>query len=167
LNLSLWTFSVSLYQQAGVEAECLSLQDRFGVNVNVLFLCLYAGAKFGAKLSRGDIEAAERLIVEWDTQVVKTLRKLRQLLKRNAERSEWPQSTELLRANIKDTELASERIESSMLQEWFEGRLPRCSLSARHEAVDNNLYGVFSHYGAGERTESSLRLADLVLSCQF
>lgn len=168
MNTSFWTFSVFLYHQPGVEEECLSLQERFGVNVNVLLLCLYAGSEFGAILSRGDIEAAERAIVEWERQVVKALRGLRQLLKRNAGRGEWPhaQSIKLLHTQIQDAELESERIESAMLQEWLDGRLVHCSRSARHGAVITNLHVVRAHYGAGEGTEPWRHLVDLVLSRQ-
>lgn len=166
VNTSLWRFSLSLYRQSGVEEECLSLQERFGVNINLLLLCLYAASEVGALLSRSDIAMADGVIAEWDTQVVKTLRKLRDLLKRSGMRSEWQETkdSELLRAQIKAAELESERIESAMLQAWFEGRLPHCSTGARQLAAATNWNSVLAYYGVGEGTALSGRLVDLALA---
>lgn len=161
LNTSLWTFTVSLYQQPGVEEECLLLQDRFGVNANLLFLSLYTGSEFGVILTGSDIDAAECAIADWNSQVVKVLRGLRQLLKRS--KGLHAQEIESLRTQIKEAELASERIESVMLQEWCGAWLTRLSRAAREAAVDTNFCSVLAHYGAEREPESS-RLVSLVLS---
>ena len=134
--MSLWRFSVSIYHQPGVV------------------------------VSSDDIDVVDRTIVEWHTQVVKTLRELRRFLKGHAALSGWPdgQTAELLRTQIKSAELESEKIEIDMLQEWFEARLPDCSRGAQAAAVIANLHFVLSHYGAGHRAEMSRHLIDLALS---
>ena len=38
-----WNFSLRLYARAGVPDACLALQARHGIDVNLLFCCLWLG----------------------------------------------------------------------------------------------------------------------------
>ena len=40
-----WDYSLALYGRPGVEACCLRLQDRLGVDVNLLLLCCWLAAR--------------------------------------------------------------------------------------------------------------------------
>jgi uncharacterized protein (TIGR02444 family) len=54
----LWSFSLAVYSDGSVQQECLNLQDQYGIDVNVLLFCAYAGVIHGAimpgiRLERG------------------------------------------------------------------------------------------------------------------
>jgi uncharacterized protein (TIGR02444 family) len=151
-DTSLWTFSVSLYGRPGAAEECLSLQDRFGVNVNILLLALYAASEFGAVLSREDICAADGAVVHWQTQVVEALRKVRRLLEPSDLRCES------LRAQVADAELEAERREAAMLTEWCTPRIAAWPRGERDAAIRHNCRSALSYYGAGRQIELPQRL---------
>lgn len=166
VDTSLWAFSVSVYGLPGVAEECLSLQDRFGINVNILLFCIYAASEFGTALSQEDISAADRAITGWQTQVVKALRELRRLLKKFTATSECPHasSIESLRTQIANAELESERIEAIMLTEWYQAQLsdrPRCEPDT---AIVQNCQSVLSYYCVGQQIELPQRLIELARS---
>ena len=69
-----WQFSLALYGQPGVARECLELQDKFGLNINLLLFCAWLGRR-GVALGRDDLEGASRLIASWHDHVVHPLRR--------------------------------------------------------------------------------------------
>jgi uncharacterized protein (TIGR02444 family) len=75
-----WSFSLSVYRDETVSAACIALQDRFGLDVNVLLFALFAGSR-GRTLSRQDFEGLERSIAAWRENVVRPLRAVRRWLK--------------------------------------------------------------------------------------
>jgi uncharacterized protein (TIGR02444 family) len=104
-----WRFSLAVYCQTEVEQECLTLQQTFGIDVNLLLFCAWLGSR-GIALSQEHIEAASSAIAAWHEQVVRPLRGVRQLikaLKRDA--------FENYRTKIKGIELEAEQIEQAML----------------------------------------------------
>jgi hypothetical protein len=53
-----WTFTLAVYQKDGVSPACIALQDRLGLDVNFLLLCLYGGSR-GHPLTAGDFASVE------------------------------------------------------------------------------------------------------------
>ena len=147
-----WTFSLSVYADAGVQAECLDLQDRYGIDVNVVLFCAYAGARHGALLSDADVRQAAELVAGWQHDVVVKLREARRALKSFAtEPSPLDAAAKVLREQVKVLELEAEHIEQTMLQTWSVERIaawPRAEPSA---AVTTNIRTLLSMYGAPER----------------
>ena len=80
LDNDFWRFSLKVYDQEGVANECLELQERHGVNVNVLLFCAWIGTQ-AITLDRKDIEAATQIVLRWDAMVVRPLRIARQEMK--------------------------------------------------------------------------------------
>jgi len=112
-----WDYSVALYGRAGVEAACLELQQRHGIDVNLVLLCLWLGergtALDGEMLARL-CHAAER----WQVEVVRPLRALRQRLKErigdrepNSIAGDWPGLATALREQALALEIDAERLE--------------------------------------------------------
>ena len=165
--MSLWKFSLALYDQTGVEEHCVSLQDRFGVNINVFLLCIYAGFECGVTLSRDDIARMDDAVGQWHTQVVKRLREIRRFLKPQAAcatpSAGTADSAQSMRTRIKSMELEAEQIETTLLQEWFEAWLPDRARRAPRAAVTANVQCVLSHYGAVGCTEASRSLIEVAL----
>jgi uncharacterized protein (TIGR02444 family) len=75
-----WDFTLAIYQKAGVSPACIALQDRHGLDVNFLLMCLFAGARGGAL---GDAEFArlEAAVAPWRQNVIHPLRSVRRWLK--------------------------------------------------------------------------------------
>ena len=112
LDTPFWRFSVALYDRPGVAGACLSLQDRHGLDVNLLLLCAWAGHE-GLRLSRGDIADLADRVADWQTSVVQPLRAVRQWLKQQDAAPAEP--AERLRTGVKDQELAAEQLQQAIL----------------------------------------------------
>ena len=74
----LWDYSVELYRRPGVEAACLELQRRHGLDVNLVLLCCWL-ASSGVELDA--LRARAGAVASWQAEVVRLLRALRQRLK--------------------------------------------------------------------------------------
>jgi uncharacterized protein (TIGR02444 family) len=124
-----WRFSLKVYDQEGVANECLELQERHGVNVNVLLFCAWIGTQ-GIALDRNGIEAAAQLVTHWDAMVVRPLRIARQKMKTDPDMA-------IVRPRVKALELEAEQIEQAMLFAYA-----RCirSADAHHgDAIAHNV----------------------------
>jgi len=75
-----WSFTLGLYGKPGVASALIGLQDRLGLDVNMLLYCCWAGAD-GRLLSREDLKAVEAVAESWQSEVVRPLRALRRRLK--------------------------------------------------------------------------------------
>ena len=85
MDSPLWRFSLAVYRGAGVQEECLDVQERFGIDVNLLMLCAYVGAIEGAVMSASDVADALEATGAWHADVVRVLRQARRSLKPLAE----------------------------------------------------------------------------------
>ncbi|HTY69964.1 MAG TPA: TIGR02444 family protein [Alphaproteobacteria bacterium] len=102
----LWTYSLRLYKRPGVAPACIALQDRLGVDVNLLFFCLWMAAS-GRRLTPATLRLAAGLARVWTTNVVGPLRGTRRFLK--------PLGLPKLRGAVAQVELAAERAEQDLL----------------------------------------------------
>jgi uncharacterized protein (TIGR02444 family) len=107
-----WDFSLTVYAREGVAEACLALQDRHGLDVNLVLFCLWAGTG-GQRLAAADLDGLAAAVDDWQRQVVRPLRALRGRLKSQdaVERA----LSEPLRQEIKRQELQAERIEQLLL----------------------------------------------------
>ena len=70
-----WSFSLAVYGNHAVAAACIALQDRCGLDVNLLLFALFAGSR-GRTLSRTDYERVESAVAPWRENVVWPLREI-------------------------------------------------------------------------------------------
>jgi uncharacterized protein (TIGR02444 family) len=131
MDSALWRFSLAVYRSAGVQEECLDVQERYGVDVNLLMLCAYAGAVEGVVLSASDVADALDATGAWHANVVRTLRQVRRTLKPwgAAGQGDLAQVVEAVRVKVKGVELEAEQIEQAMMWAWLRaqaGLLVRC-----------------------------------------
>jgi uncharacterized protein (TIGR02444 family) len=110
---SFWDFSLALYRRPGVADACLTLQERLGIDVNLLLYFAWR-ANQGQALSREEAAAIAAHVSAWHDGVVRPLRALRTDLKADA-KSAPPAAVDRLRAQIKSAELNAERVEQDML----------------------------------------------------
>jgi len=112
----LWDFALAVYMAPGVSTACLELQERFGVDVNLLLFSAWMGGARGVDLSAADVAGAQALVRAWHAEIVKPLRTVRQALKAGPDPAP-SERTETLRNKIKAVEVHAERIELSVLQD--------------------------------------------------
>ncbi|MBP2312021.1 TIGR02444 family protein [Azospirillum soli] len=102
----LWDFSLAVYARPGVPAACLDLQDRRGLDVNVLLFAAWAGAACGVQLSANELARVDSAIADWRAEVVRPLRAVRRRVKGE---------DDAFYARLKATELEAERIQQDRL----------------------------------------------------
>lgn len=102
-----WTFTVGMYGRDGVAKLCLELQDRCGLDVNMLLFMFFLGQK---GLAPHSISALEDSVRDWRDNVVIPLRQTRRFL-----RDQRRQSAQDLRQKVKADELQAEQIEQHIL----------------------------------------------------
>lgn len=153
LDTPLWTFSLAVYGGNGVADECLDLQERLGLDVNILLLAAFTGAVEAVQLESRDITAASAAVADWQSEIVRPLRQARRALK--------TASAEALRAQVKASELEAEKIEQTMLWQWSRQHFANRPRIDRAGALANNLRGVLEFYGqAGDASAAVPRLRD-------
>lgn len=116
--VSFWDFSVNTYRKPGVADACLALQDRHGLDVNVLLFCCWFGC------TRGEIDEPlwDRVLAfsePWAENVVRPLRAVRTWMKHTgcSQADVLNDDCMKLREEIKRVELKAERLQENTLQE--------------------------------------------------
>jgi uncharacterized protein (TIGR02444 family) len=159
-----WDFSITVYGADAVAGECLALQNEFGLDVNLLLLCAFIGARQGIALTADDIAAARAEVEPWHKGIVSTLRDARRALKPigSLDTAAGKAAAEL-RTRVKASELESERIEQVMLEQWAASRLASRPRGEPNTAVPANLQTLLAAYGIGpERVTAANGLRHLI-----
>ena len=105
-----WQFALAVYGKPGVPAACLLLQDRCGVDVNVLLVGLYAAA-VGIGPDRNGIAALDDGIRAIRETAVLPLRQVRRGMKGR----DFGPATEMVRQQVQKAELMAEQLEQAAL----------------------------------------------------
>jgi uncharacterized protein (TIGR02444 family) len=108
-----WDFSLDVYGRNGVAPACLELQDRHGIDVNVLLYCLWLGEQ-GVESGETRFDAALAAVREWHIEVVRSLRAIRRRLKTPIGGIS-PAFAQPLRARVQKTEIEAEHNEQLTL----------------------------------------------------
>lgn len=109
-----WDFSLRVYGSEGVPEACLVLQERHGIDVNVLLYCFWLGASGRGTLDDGEIAAVCRTVDAWHRDVVRAVRAVRQRLKGGFGGAPVALS-EPLRRRVAKIEVDLEHVEQLML----------------------------------------------------
>ena len=113
-------FALAVHETDGIPAACVSLQDRFDLDVNVLLLAAYVGAVRGQTLTPDSVEAVRAVTDPWQREVVRPLRAVRRRLKSGPAPAPDPRTDEV-RNGVKKAELDAELIELDELGRWVDG----------------------------------------------
>jgi uncharacterized protein (TIGR02444 family) len=109
-----WDFSVRLYGKPDVADACLALQDRHGVNVNVVLLCCWLSFSGRDTFADGELAQALATVSEWRDNVVLPLRTARRFLKGSVGTAERHLADNIRRV-VAETEIHAEHVEQLML----------------------------------------------------
>ena len=140
-NNEFWRFSLRVYAAPEVADECLALQDKFGIDVNLLLFCAWLAVERGITLSADDLRDCDRATSEWHDRAVRTLRAARRAMKGLA-------GAEDMRAQVKTLELTAERLEQERLYSFAMQHWPARGSAAPREALDRNLDLFLRAHGA-------------------
>lgn len=109
-----WDFAIGIYGREGVSRACLHLQERHGIDVNVMLFCLWLGESGRGTVSDEEMAALKAISDEWQGDVVRNLRAARRALKDG-----FPGAPEALRqalrAEVQGVEIDSEHLEQMVL----------------------------------------------------
>ena len=111
---SLWSFSLEVYANGAVQDACLNLQERHGLDVNILLLCCWLALRH-KRIDGAEFDVVLAHTTEWQCNVVVPLRKIRRHIKSGVGLIPNGDS-EVLRVRIKSLELEAERIEQQQLE---------------------------------------------------
>lgn len=98
-------WSASFYSQPQVAETALALQDRYGADVNLVFLCLWCAAERRRPLTAGEIDMLDATIAGLRATVLRPLRGLRRKMKEEGEDELY----QALKAAEMEAERASQR----------------------------------------------------------
>jgi uncharacterized protein (TIGR02444 family) len=143
-----WQFSTRVYAAPGVAPECIGLQDRHGVDVNILLFAAWLGADRCTALAANDIERTAKAVEGWSDNVVKPLRETRRKLKLRPEIA-LPQVHDL-RGRIAEVELLSEQLEQAFLYA-LAADVGHPVPGGRQDVVEGNVAAVLSWYRIDDR----------------
>lgn len=108
-----WTFTLAVYQKEGVSPACIALQDRLGLDVNFLLLCLYAASR-GRALTAADFARVEERAAPWRKHVIHPLRAVRRWLKEQQLLEKAP--SDQLRRGVLGHEIESEGVQQRLME---------------------------------------------------
>jgi uncharacterized protein (TIGR02444 family) len=158
MDSPLWRFSLGVYRGAGVQEECLGVQERHGVDVNLLMLCAYVGVVEGAVLSASDVADALEASGAWHGNVVKTLRQVRRTMKSwGVGEGGHAHVVEALRTKVKGAELEAEQIEQAMMWAWLRAHAGQLRRREPREALVANVFALLVRCGATGTQADPLR----------
>ena len=99
-----WRFSLAFYARPGMADALIALQDRAGLDVNLMLFTMWRGALHGQRLRASEMQAVEGAIAPLRREIVAPLRALRRQLN-----AEGDADIQVLRRRILGLELAAER----------------------------------------------------------
>src|SRR5690606_34209055 len=118
-----WDYALALYRRPGVEAACLELQARHGLDVNMVLFCCWLGRR-GIAPDRATLGAIAAAAERWQEAFVRPLRAVRSRLKTDLAQprpgdvaARFPELAAALRARVLAVEIDGERLEQLLLAE--------------------------------------------------
>lgn len=108
---NLWVFACEVYGRPEVGDACLTLQDRYGVDIPLLLFYCWAGYHYG-ELSPELQQQASSFSKGWSSNTTKPLRTIRRDMKTSYSQ-QWPVADtdwSSLRVQVKNLELLSEKL---------------------------------------------------------
>ena len=161
-----WDFSLRVYGSDSVAAACIALQERRGIDVNLLLFGAWIGESGRGILAESDLEAALAATTAWNRDIVCVLRVVRNRLKGGMPPISTARS-DVLRKMILEIEVKSEHVEQITLAAVVT-RPADSALSAEQRGDDAlaNVVAYFRRYGFTPDAEDA-RQVSIVLDPAF
>ena len=151
-----WNYSLRLYSQPGVEDACLTLQDEFDLDVNIVLFCLWAGTAGPGQLTAAEMTEALARGGQWQREVVQRLRHIRRTLKKDV-LGATSELVDIFRPRAQQLELAAEHAQQLLLA----GIVPEARGQQGIDPAIRNLHTYFEESGLA--ADGSARNAMLLI----
>lgn len=146
-RVSLRQFALVVHETEGVSNACVSLQDRFDLDVNILLIGAYIGVQ-GKTLAAEHVDAARAVVDEWHNEIVRALRAVRRRLKSGP--APAPDTrTAALRRHVAESELDAEMVELDELGKWADELQARAVAGSAIESATAAMEAVVQSYRGG------------------
>jgi len=106
-----WDYSLAHYARPEVAQCCLTYQNQYGANVNLMLFCCWLGSS-GVRLERQELVEVQVLIKPWDSQAIQPLRMVRRFM------SSSPLSSDVMMSQLQQVELMAEQVIQDDLFDW-------------------------------------------------
>lgn len=116
-----WDYSLSIYGKPGVADACVFLQDRYGLDVNIMLFCIWFASSGRGPLDGKDIDDCVRRTGDWRGQVIEPLRSIRRAC-RDQPLGVPEFLLQIFRPLMRDIELHAEHVEQLVLAETVRDR---------------------------------------------
>lgn len=157
-----WEFSIDFYSREGVAVRLIALQEELQIDVNLMLYCYWMAYIGRPTLSKSEIQRKAILVLDWQTDVVIPLRRVRSSLKDNNVFKKLSCSNEV-RIKVKAAELEAERVEQLIL---YENDFPTVDqdigMSEKRERAIANVGLYFSFMGKKPNINSQIILDQLL-----
>jgi uncharacterized protein (TIGR02444 family) len=137
-----WSWSLAVYARPGVTDACLTLQDEYGLDVNLVLFCIWAGVAGPGGLTESELGEAAARGRQWQTEVVERIRWVRRTLKEDS-LGATAELVGVFRPRVQSLEIEAEHVEQLLLA----GLVPEQRGARGPGAVDTNLQMYFERAG--------------------
>jgi uncharacterized protein (TIGR02444 family) len=132
-------FLQRVYAKKGVKSACLSLQDKYSLNSNILVFCCWLASQNYSKLTEKDILEIIEKIKPWNEKIVQGLRRIRKIIARKYLDDKFDK----LFNTVVENELFAERIERTLIAQAL-GEIKR-DYDLGADKVSRALKNIFSY----------------------
>lgn len=154
-----WDFSLRIYGSDGVPAACIALQERRGIDVNLLLFSAWIGESGRGVLTESDLEAALAATTAWNLDIVCALRVVRNRLKGGMPPIPTGRS-DVLRKMVLEIEVKSEHVEQIALAAAVTRPAgPALAAERRCDDAVANVAAYFRRYGFTPDAEDTRHVA--------
>ncbi|HWM45331.1 MAG TPA: TIGR02444 family protein [Xanthobacteraceae bacterium] len=135
MQTPIWDFVLGYYRQQGVSEAAITLQDKIGIDVNmILFLMWMAGHK--RALGADEVRRVSDVSKGWQHQVVVPIRGVRRLLKENVPLVE-NEAAQAYRKKIQALEIEGEQLQLNAMGALAQAFKPAATATAEEAARAN------------------------------
>lgn len=107
-----WEFSVQAYTRPQVEPACICLQDNYGININLILLCIWCAQAGTEPVAPDALQNVLSASFHWRSSVIEPLRAVRRVVQRQEAEERAIKS---FQRSLLHDELAAERIEQALM----------------------------------------------------
>lgn len=157
-----WLFSLEFYARPSVSECLIDLQDRFGVDANIVLFCCWCGVSGRLPVDEALLREAMAQTGVWQNDVVQRLRSVRREMKAGIDGVPLSDSNPV-REEIKRLEIECERIEQIRLA----GLAPDATEVADFEPLRIALEIYLRLLGVESKTEVRASVEQMVAACSY
>jgi uncharacterized protein (TIGR02444 family) len=159
-----WHYSTAVYAREGVAPACLRLQERHGIDVNIVLMCCWCAQEDHRLIDNAEMCRLVGAVSGWHRSVVRELRAVRKRLKGGL--PPVPEDlVRLVRERVLQTEIDCEQVEQHLLYQLATVNRPSARAETQVAAAAVNLKTYFSSLHIGLTDADLADCGEILASC--